>query len=133
MATDRATLEQWIRQIGELAESKPDPSDAWECVVDGANLIFICHELDDRMRVMLLIGDARTANMATFGKMLEANFDRALDAKYTISHGQIWAVFMHPLSSLEHKLFFDGVRQVVSLGQNFGSTFAGGDIRFDER
>ena len=133
MATDRQTLENWIRDLGQMVESKSDPADAWECLIDGVSVILICSEPHDRMRAMALIGSAQNVDGDTLRTLLEANFDRAIDAKYAISHGQIWSLFVHPLAGLERALFTGGVQQVVALHRAYGTTYASGEHRFENR
>ncbi len=99
MKTDLATLEKPGRRFGERVESKTDPADA-------------CNMNPDLMKMKT---------------MLEANFDRALEAKYTIRHNTVWPWFVHPLGNLTEAVWQSALRPVL----NFGTTFASGQDRFD--
>ena len=59
-----------------------------------------------------------------------ANFDRALDAKYAISRGYLWAVFVHPLRELSEPQLCDAVHQVATLAENYGGTYSSSDLVF---
>ena len=65
--------------------------------------------------------------------LLEANFDRALDARYAVSRGYVWSAFIHPLSALTEEEFVDGVRQVVTLAENYGTSYTSTDLVFQGR
>lgn len=62
--------------------------------------------------------------------MLEANFDRALDAKYALFDGIVWSVFTHPLAELEVEQFKIAMNQVITLSETFGSTYNSTDFVF---
>jgi len=62
--------------------------------------------------------------------LLEANFDRALDAKYCLYEGFVCSVFTHPLKELQDHQFVDALQQVVNLANNYGTTFTSTDFVF---
>lgn len=59
-----------------------------------------------------------------------ANFDRALDARYCVYKGALWAAFIHPLAELSEAYFESGVEQVVTLAETFGTTYNSGAFIF---
>ena len=61
---------------------------------------------------------------------MEANFDRALDAKYAIANGVLWSVFAHPLKELTKEQTIDAFNQVRNLVYNYGSSYTSTDILF---
>ncbi|MEM9879185.1 MAG: hypothetical protein AAF862_07890, partial [Pseudomonadota bacterium] len=63
-------------------------------------------------------------------RMLQANFDTALDARYAIARGLIWGTFIHPLSSLTDEDFLSGLGQTVNIATTFGTTFQSGALSF---
>lgn len=84
----------------------------------------------NRMRAIVPI--ASTANM-TEGQMLrllQANFDTALDARYAVADGRIWSVFMHPLAELDRARLISGIAQTVGLAQSYGTTFSSTETMF---
>ena len=62
--------------------------------------------------------------------LLAANFDRALDARYAVARGYVWSVFIHPLSLLTDAQFIDGVSQVVTLADTYGTSYTSTDLVF---
>jgi HEAT repeat protein len=63
-------------------------------------------------------------------RMMQANFDSALDARYAIAQGRLWAVFIHPLSALEKDQLISGLSQTVNLAKTYGSLYTGGAMLF---
>ena len=93
-------------------------------------MLVVSDENADRMRVMALIDDAAGLDKDQLQFLLEVNFERALDAKYTIWQGQVWATFVHPLSWLSADELKAGVRQVVSLFHTYGTDFTSTGLTF---
>src|SRR5690349_23820571 len=91
----------------------------------------------DRMRIMAPVGELRVKDASFLALLLRANFDRALDAKYALRNRELWAVFMHPLSTIAPDDLGTFVDQVVRLVKNTGTTYASSDLVFgvddDER
>ena len=63
-------------------------------------------------------------------RLMQANFDTALDARYAIAQKVIWTAYLHPLGSLGEAQFVSGLAQVVTLAENFGTTFSSGAMTF---
>ena len=59
-------------------------------------------------------------------RLMQANFDTALDARYAVAQGRLWGVFIHPLSPLEHDQFLSGLAQTVNLALSYGQSYSGG-------
>ncbi len=93
-------------------------------------MIVISDETADRMRVIALIDGAAELTSEQLRFLLEVNFERALDAKYTIWQDQVWATFVHPLSWLSPDELKAGARQVVSLYQTYGNEFTSTGLTF---
>ena len=84
----------------------------------------------NRMRVMVRIRDADKLEKKDLLRILQANLDAALDARYAIGRGSLWSVFIHPLSNLHPKQFLEGVGATVNLAATYGSTFTSGQVVF---
>ena len=84
----------------------------------------------DRMRAMVPIRDASEITAEDMMRMLQANFDSALDARYAVANGTLWAVFIHPLSPLEKNEFISGLGQTVNVARTYGSLYSGGGVQF---
>lgn len=53
-------------------------------------------------------------------RLLQANFDSALDARYAVARGILWAVYIHPLSALTDREFLPGLGQTVNIVRTYG-------------
>lgn len=82
----------------------------------------------DRMRIITPIIPAESAGPALLERMMQANFDTALDARYAIGRELVWAAFIHPLSPLTDEQVISGVAQTVTLAETFGATFTSGAL-----
>lgn len=63
-------------------------------------------------------------------RMMQANFDAALDARYAIAKGYLISVFIHPLGELQKDQFIEGLGQVVNLVKTYGSAYTSGAMTF---
>jgi len=125
MATGIGHVGEWAAGIGRVVEDQPG---IWVFEHDGVRLIALADAAEDRMRVMALVTDEPLGE-PELRAVMEANFDRAREAKYAMSHGRLWALFMHPLSELSHTLFDAAVKQVTNLVRNYGTTYDGAGVR----
>ncbi|WP_300059419.1 hypothetical protein [uncultured Roseobacter sp.] len=80
----------------------------------------------DRMRAMVPIRSADSLDAGELMRLMQANFDSALDARYAVAQGRLWGVFIHPLSPLEQDQFLSGIAQTVNVARTYGQTYSGG-------
>lgn len=84
----------------------------------------------DRMRLMSPIIASDQLSEALLRRLMQANFDSALDARYAIAQGLLWSTFIHPLSDLTDELFMSAVGQVVNAAESFGTTYSSGALLY---
>ena len=84
----------------------------------------------DRMRILVPISSAEGLDDGALLRLMQANFDTALDARYAIANNRVWATYIHPLSPLETDQLISGVAQTVTLAQTFGDTYSSGAVMF---
>lgn len=84
----------------------------------------------DRMRLLTPIAPADDIPAADLVRMMQANFDSALDARYGIAQGALWATFIRPLASLTMDDFASGIGQTVNLVRTYGTTYSSGALVF---
>lgn len=101
----------------------------WMLSLAGVRVIILTDERADRMRAMAQV-TAEALEPERLRLLLEANFDRALDAKYAVWRGELWAVFVHPLSVLGEAELESGVVQVVNLVKTYGTTYSSTGLQF---
>lgn len=98
--------------------------------LDGVHIYLIADESANRMRLVAGIVEESKVDANDLKKMMEANFDRALDAKYALSNGVLWSVYAHPLKELERDQLVDALYQVKNLVNNYGTTYNSTDFIF---
>ena len=102
----------------------------WIFNMKGRSVLVMTDERADRMRIMSPIVDTNVLDKERLYRLLQANFDSAHDSRYAIAKGKLWSAFVHPLSSLSSTQFYSALNQVVTLAQNFGTTYSSGNHVF---
>lgn len=125
--TNNHTLEGYLREM--IRELEGDEG-RWTFNLYDVEMMLVSDEDQDRVRLMAPILPADRLDAALMRTLLEANFDRAMDARYSIWKESVWASYAHPLSSLTGIELRSGVRQVANLVRNFGTSFASTDLQF---
>lgn len=120
-------LEKALRGAASKIKGKPG---FWETEIDGVQLLVICDEKADRVRVIAPIHAVETDKGEYLFALLSANFDRALDARYAIFKDHLWAAFLHDLGSLSAGFFLAGLHQVATLVKNTPGSLASSDLVF---
>lgn len=127
--TGTADLDRFLR---ELARDVEAGEGNWSASYRNARIFVFAQPAHDRMRVVAAVANAGELAAAELRRLLEANFASALDARFAISNGVLWTVFVHPLSSLTRAELESGMRQVVTLRANWGTTYASGELVFGD-
>lgn len=120
-------LEKILKQETKITEGEKG---IWTVEYADHLVMVVTDAKANRMRVFSPIVAREDINEAALVKMLEANFDSALDAKYSIWEGVVISVFTHPLKELSIEQFKDALKQVVRLSQTFGTTFSSTEFIF---
>lgn len=122
-----AGLRDVIETITDKSESN---GNIIEFSIKGSALACIYDERHNRMRIIAPIGDFAEVTEAQKDRMLEANFHSALDARYSVSNGILYAAYIHPLASLSDRDVITAIYQVISLQQTFGKEYSSGLLTF---
>ena len=102
----------------------------WRGVRNEVPVFVFSDDEHDRMRIMAPIGVVEELDSDLLHVLLQANYDRALDARYAMRGNELWSVVVHPLATLatdDLPAMFD---QVTTLVKNTGSTFASTELVF---
>lgn len=126
-ATDFAALDRFIREYTDEVEGGHG---RWAFQIEDTSVMVLADQAADRMRIMTPVASVADFEPEEYQRLLIANYDRALDARYAVNHGILWSAFIHPMGSLSHKQFDDGLEQVIRLAENFGTTYASTDMLF---
>ncbi|MBL4851839.1 MAG: hypothetical protein JKY90_06115 [Gammaproteobacteria bacterium] len=117
-----------IEKLDGDAQGKPG---FWLINLDEFEIYVITDERAGRMRAMVPILPAAEVEPEMLQRLMQANFDSALDARYAIANDTLWAAFVHPLGNLSDDLFFSGVAQSVNLAATYGTTYSSGAVVFN--
>ena len=129
-ATPQAEAPMTMARLGEIIQAL-DPEvqqrgSALEFTLDGLPMIVVADPRADRMRAMVPIASAEGLSEEDLMRMMQANFDSALDARYAVANGRLWGVFIHPLSPLEQDQLLSGLVQTITLARTYGTAYSGG-------
>lgn len=125
MTLDR--LDTIIRALDPQAQSN---GTVWQVSINDVQVLIVTDETADRMRAMTPVAKAEDLSPEDLSRVLQANFDTALDARYAIAKDILWAAFIHPLKPLEKDEFISGLGQVVNLAQSYGTLYSGGALQY---
>jgi len=124
---DNARLQHLLERLDAEVQGQDG---RWQVDYNDVSLYVVTDEQADRMRIMTPIIDADTASQTLLYRLLQANFDAALDARYAIAQDKVWSTFLHPLSSLTDRDFLSGLAQTLVARNTFGTTFSSGALTF---
>ncbi len=105
---------------------------AWLLYTQDHILLVLSDAESNRMRIFTPIVEEDDTTPLQRERMLRANFQSALDAKYSLHDGFVVSVFTHPLRELSRKQLLDAIDQVVQLSETFGTTYSSTDLYFGE-
>ena len=120
-------LAQIIRAIDPEAQAA---GNAIQFTLDDIPLVVVADPTADRMRAMVPIRSAAGLTSDELMRLMQANFDSALDARYAVAQGRLWGVFIHPLSPLEKDQLLSALVQTINVARTYGQSYSGGAITF---
>ena len=127
IAMNNKKMHELILRIDEKVKGEPG---FWQLNYESMAVYIITDEKADRMRIISPVMDAGQVSKEKMYRILQANFDSALDARYSIAKGKLWSAFIHPLSALSDKEFFSGLAQTITLVKSFGKSYSSGAMMF---
>jgi len=107
----RMTIDDLEITISSIDENYQRENNSIHFMVNETKVALIADESADRMRLMIPIIPAEAMEEELLLRVMQANFDSALDARYAIAQGLLWSTFLHPLSSLTEEDFLSGIDQ----------------------
>lgn len=96
----------------------------------GVELQCIYDEQHDRMRIIASVAARGNITSDQFEKAMNANFHSALDARYALNKGILYAAFIHPLSPLTKAQLESALYQTATLAVTFGKDYTSGFLTF---
>lgn len=129
-AQDPMTLQRLDEIVRALDPEAQSNGSMWQLTINDMQVLIITDENNDRMRALVPVRDTDDLSASELTRMMQANFDTALDARYAIARDTVWATYIHPLRPLEKDQLISGLGQVVNLAQSYGTLYSGGALSF---
>ncbi|MEO1638863.1 MAG: hypothetical protein AAFU41_06395 [Pseudomonadota bacterium] len=98
--------------------------------IDDIPVLIITDVFANRMRAMVPIRSAEGMTAEELQRVMQANFDTALDARYAIAQGRLWGTFIHPFRELERDQLISAIGQTVNVAKTYGTLYTGGATQF---
>ena len=124
------TLQRLAEIISSLDPNSQTNGRQFQLTIEDVPVMVFTDEGADRMRAMVPIRAADDMTSEELMRVMQANFDTALDARYAVAQGRLWGVYIHPLSALKKDQFISGLGQAVNLAKTYGSLYTGGAMSF---
>lgn len=124
------TLERLSAIVTAIDPEAQIIGNAMQLTLDDIPLVIVTDPRADRMRAMVPIRSADGLSAEELMRLMQANFDTALDARYAVAQGRLWGVYIHPLSALEREQFLSALIQTINVARTYGQTYSGGAFTF---
>lgn len=98
--------------------------------IDDIPVLIVMDPNANRMRAMVPIRSAEGMTPDEMLRVMQANFDSALDARYAVAQGRLWGIFIHPFRELERDQLISGIAQTVNVAKTYGTLFSSGAGQF---
>ncbi|MFT7559163.1 MAG: hypothetical protein ACI93R_001068 [Flavobacteriales bacterium] len=100
---------------------------------NGVDMMLISDVTHNRMRIITPVIAYEDLNEAQIYQIMDSNFHRALDARYAVSDGVLYAAYIHPLSSLDKGSIKSAMLQVANLALSFDGEYTSGVLNFGDQ
>lgn len=125
------TLERMGEIIRKLdAEAENQQPNVWQFKIAQVPVLLVADKKHNRMRLLVSVRKTDTLSKKELLRIMQANFDTALDARYAIARNILWATYIHSLSTLHDRQFITAIGQTVNLALTFGTTYSSGALTF---
>lgn len=124
------TLEKMGKILRRLDDNAARMKNGWRLTIDETPVVVVTDQKHGRMRILVAVRKADNMLPDDLNRLMQANFDTALDARYAIAHGIVWATYIHPLRELHDRQLITAVGQTVNLSKTYGTSFSSGALSF---
>lgn len=125
-----ASLDMIDKALKEIDDTIERDGNSWQFRINETQILVVSDPIAERMRIMVPIIQADSLSPDLLARMMQANFDSALDARYAIANGLLWGTYIHPLTNLSEEQFLSGLGQTISIVNTFGTSFSSGTVVF---
>ena len=130
MANDKMTQAKLEGIITAMADSSKGEGGIIRFSFDGVPMMLMTSAPHNRMRVVAPVTEYAKLTPAQIMAMMESNYHKALDARYAVSDGVVYAAYIHPLQELTQGQLELSVIQVATLVRTFGTEYTSGVLSF---
>ena len=127
------TQEKMADIIAELSPEYEGSLNNIQFSYNDVSMALVSDKDNNRMRIIAPITSVENVTDEHLKAAMVSNFHLALDARYAIGRGVVYATFIHPLKELTPEQIKSAVRQVSSLRLTFGTTFTSGELQYGGR
>ena len=118
--------------VADLASQSETSNGVMRLQFDDITMYLIADEPHNRMRIIAPIVEYDTLERQQLDAIMVSNFHRALDARYAVSDGIVYAAFIHSLAELTDHQLHSALIQVANLTASFGSEYSSGTLTYGE-
>lgn len=120
-------MDEIVRRLDKGAVRE---ANGWKFKIAEVAVMIVADETHNRMRILVPIRKVDGLDAAELMRLMQADFDSALDARYAVAHEILWSAFIHPLSALHDGQFISAIGQTVNLALTYGSSYTSGELVF---
>ncbi len=124
------TIQRLDSLVRERGQSVKREGAVWQFRYEGVAVVCIADTKSDRMRLVSPIIALEKMSGLQLQRTMQANFHSALDARYAVRGGILYAAYIHPLSPLQDDQVRSGLFQVTNLVKSFGTTYQSRGLYF---
>ncbi len=124
------SLQRLDQLLHQLDENLVQDGSTWQFEFRGRTLLVVADGNADRMRIMSPVTGSADLDQTEMYRLLQANFDTALDARYAVAQDILWSVFIHPLSPLQDQQLASAIAQVYNTAATFGTIYSSGAFSY---
>ncbi|WP_317054908.1 type III secretion system chaperone [Roseovarius rhodophyticola] len=124
------TLERLDVIVRALDPEAASDGRRWRLMIADVPVLIITDPNNDRMRALAPVEKVEDIEEGALKRMMQANFDSALDGRYAIANDMVWATYIHPLAALEKDQLISGLGQIINLSKTYGTLYSGGAMQF---
>ena len=129
-AEPHMTLPRMAEIVLALDPDAQFASSSFEMFIDDIPVLIVFDVGANRMRAMVPIRSSEGMTPDEMQRVMQANFDSALDARYAVANGRLWGIFIHPFKELERDQLISGLAQTVNVAKTYGTLYTSGAGQF---
>jgi len=124
------TQERMAEIVAYVAGDLEGPINNIQFVFNEVPMALLSDAKNNRMRIIAPITQVENLTEAHLQATLVSNFHLALDARYAIGQGVLYAMYIHPLKELTDQQLESAISQVSTLRSTFGTNYTSGALTF---